>query len=502
MGFSSGVDASPGTGGLERIRRVLWILLLISLPITSFPHLAPIDIFGETVVRPLAAYPLLLLLLLDLVPLLLRGGPIPRIALPLVAFIGVALGISLLNLAYPVPPLRGQTPPLRSLRAFATLLLGVGFFFVTVNRNRRRADLARSFRALYLAFAIAFAWALAQAGTIFFGWPEYSRMNEIQRMFSIRDMHTVRVTGFAYEPSWFAHQLAVLMLPLLLAGLLSGYKVFGRGRWARIGEGLLFVAGVAVLGLTYSRGGALSFVLAAGLISLGWLIARRKDVLRWFSGQGGDARAFGPRYAVVTARVIALGAVLIAAGVSLGWILSRYDYFTLLWTRIDRIDNLTGYIASVGAGPRLALAQAGWEVFKERPWIGVGLGQSGFYMLDRIPNWAMDRSPEIARMLSPTSLTFPNPKNLWVRLLAETGLVGTIFFIVFLLMILLAALYLAAKRDTLARFVGLAGAIGGMAAIFEGFSLDSFALPTMWITLGIVTTSLIAIQVPEQEGEG
>ncbi len=502
MGLSSVVSAPPDASGLEKMRRVLWVLLLISLPITSFPHLAPIDIFGETVVRPLAAYPLLLLLLLDLLPVLLRGGPLPRIALPLMAFIGVALGLTLLSLAYPVPPLRGQTPSMRSLRAFGTLLLGAGFFLVTVNRNRRRADLVTTFRALYLAFAIAFAWALAQAGTIFFGWPEYSRMNEIQRMISIRDMHTFRVTGFAYEPSWFADQLAVLVMPLLLAGLLSGYKVFGRGRWGKLGEALLFIAGVAVLGLTYSRGGAFSFVLSASLVSLGWLIARRQDVLRWFSGQGRESRASGLRFAVVVVKVVALGIVLAAAAVSLGWIFTRYDYFTLLWTRIGRIDNLTLYIASIGAGPRLALAQAGWQVFVEHPWLGVGLGQSGFYLLDSIPNWAMDRSPEIARMLAPISLTFPNPKNLWVRLLAETGLVGTVFFVMFVLMVLLAALYLAAKRDTLARFAGLAGAMGSVAAILEGFSLDSFALPTMWITLGIATASLMATQIPGKDEEG
>jgi hypothetical protein len=36
----------------------------------------------------------------------------------------------------------------------------------------------------------------------------------------------------------------------------------------------------------------------------------------------------------------------------------------------------------------------------------------------------------------------------------------------------------------------LAGVISWLAIIVEGLSLDSFALPTMWIALGLVTSGI------------
>jgi O-antigen ligase len=168
-------------------------------------------------------------------------------------------------------------------------------------------------------------------------------------------------------------------------------------------------------------------------------------------------------------------------------VVSRSDYFTLLWTRLWRIRNPTAYLVSVGAGTRLALMQASWDTFVERPWIGVGLGQSGFYLLDRLPAWSYDRVKEVALLFAPTSIALPNPKNLWARLLSETGLAGSVPFGAFLLVLGAASVSLARRPEPLARYIGIAGCMSWAAALLAGFSLDSFALPTMWISMGIVT---------------
>jgi O-antigen ligase len=87
-------------------------------------------------------------------------------------------------------------------------------------------------------------------------------------------------------------------------------------------------------------------------------------------------------------------------------------------------------------------------------------------------------------------MQFPNPKNLWIRLLSETGLLGTTFFIVFMVVMLACAIYMAGKRDRLMKHIGLAGVMSWLAIVVEGFSLDSFAMPTMWIALGLVTSGV------------
>jgi hypothetical protein len=49
------------------------------------------------------------------------------------------------------------------------------------------------------------------------------------------------------------------------------------------------------------------------------------------------------------------------------------------------------------------------------------LGASGFYIYQNLPDWSLTTVPEIASSLSPENRLYPNPKNLYVRLLAETG---------------------------------------------------------------------------------
>jgi hypothetical protein len=38
--------------------------------------------------------------------------------------------------------------------------------------------------------------------------------------------------------------------------------------------------------------------------------------------------------------------------------------------------------------------------------------------------------------------------------------------------------------------IGLAGSLALLAQLVEGFSLDSFALPQMWVILGLVTAAI------------
>jgi O-antigen ligase len=180
-----------------------------------------------------------------------------------------------------------------------------------------------------------------------------------------------------------------------------------------------------------------------------------------------------------------VGIVIITAGLG-----SRYEYFTLLWTRLPKVGDLTAYLVSLGAGTRYALAVASARIFADHPWAGVGLGQSGFYLLDHLPDWATDRNPEMTFLVSPLAWQFPNPKNLWLRLLAETGLVGSVLFGVFLLLIGTGMIELLRRRDPMAVSMGIFGCSTLVAILFSGASLDSFALPTMWISLGLALASL------------
>jgi O-antigen ligase len=82
-----------------------------------------------------------------------------------------------------------------------------------------------------------------------------------------------------------------------------------------------------------------------------------------------------------------------------------------------------------------------------------------------------------------------NIKSLWVRILAETGLVGFAIFLGWLFVIFLSARYLLKNENSLMRTIGWAGIFMLVAMILDGFSVDSFALPYIWATTGLVTAA-------------
>jgi hypothetical protein len=76
---------------------------------------------------------------------------------------------------------------------------------------------------------------------------------------------------------------------------------------------------------------------------------------------------------------------------------------------------------------------------------------------------------------------------LWIRLLAETGFVGTAAFLSWIVLMLAGAYALARGFSGESKLVGVAGLLCCLAWTLEGFSLDTFALPQTWLVLGLVT---------------
>jgi len=117
----------------------------------------------------------------------------------------------------------------------------------------------------------------------------------------------------------------------------------------------------------------------------------------------------------------------------------------------------------------------------------VGLGASGFTMYANMPDWALTGIPEISRQLSTLSNLYPNPKNLYVRLLSETGLPGFTLYVSFLFTALAYVLINLRKKIPVSLYLGAAGLFSVIAVALQGVSQDSFAMPEIWINLGILT---------------
>ena len=465
---------------LDSVARLLWALVLVTLPITSFRY---VPFMGTgTYVRPLALYPLALLLPVLLVRL--KQGriarPWPGTATILVGFVLAVLAATSLGATFSPLELRGAGYDDRAIRALLSLGIGLAFFVAAVWMNQSAEEIKFSVKWLMVGMVFDLAWGAIQFVGLNTGYRQ--RLIKIQSIFSVRGLvQNKRASGFAFEPSWLAAQLAALYLPWLFASVLSRYHLT-KFRWL---EPLLLLGALAGVLITYSRSGlvvvavaAFSTLLVAGRdrLSTGW---------GWMRA-GFERERWGSRKAALRAAGIRMAlAVLVLASMAGSIVfLANKGYISTFFQ--SQKDDVFSYVSAVYLGPRLAYSEAALDTFQQSPWLGVGLGASGFSIYKHMPDWVLAGQPEIAQQLSPDSLLYPNPKDLYARLLAETGLIGFALFLVFYLAVLADALGLLRGPDPAARWVAAAGLFALVAIGLQGFSQDSFAAPETWINLGIV----------------
>jgi O-antigen ligase len=136
---------------------------------------------------------------------------------------------------------------------------------------------------------------------------------------------------------------------------------------------------------------------------------------------------------------------------------------------------------------RIVFWLAGWEVFNDFPILGVGLGNAGFFFPQKLSafSWGLTE----VRMLVYQWTAPPNIKSLWVRLLAETGILGFAFFVSWWYVLWKSGRFLLSQKDRLLRTIGMAGLFVLIGFIIEGFSVDTFALPYFWVSFGLLTAA-------------
>ncbi len=459
---------------LEKWMQVLWGLVLLTLPVTSFRWLP--DVMGTTQVRPLSFYPLALLVPVLLVYLLrTKGFRWPAPSAPLMAFLLIAMISTIAGGLYAPLDLRGLTYWGWALRAWLSLAIGMGFFWIAVLLSRSEEFLRKSLPWVYAGLALTLLWAGIQAIAQNTSLLDVSTINKIQLSFSIRKLMVRRVSGFAFEPSWLADQLTIFYFPWLFAAILTRFRLT-KYNWL---EPLLCLGTLGVLLMTYSRSGIIGLLIsvAVAMLTVGRGILVSMWSWLWAPFVSSEIPGKGNRLLILLLIVLILvGAI---------WWLARYDYFASLW-QIDFSKSILDYARSIYAAPRLAYIIAGVDIFDLHPWLGVGLGGSSFYLFDELPNWALSTSHEIAQQFSPDSNVIPNVRNMITRLLSETGFIGLWLYITFMISILGSIRKMFLSRRRLMVYASVAGLIAWPAVILRQFTLSTLTSPVMWISLGMV----------------
>lgn len=453
---------------LMKLTRLLWGAALFMLPVTSFRYF---PFMGDgTLVRPLSFYPIALLMLILIFRLLRGKTSMPRtgVWIPLIAFILFTLAASSYGALLDPLPLRGQDYFGRVVRAWATVVIGLAFFISAIWMNRSEDDLRFTVRWILAGFVLDVLWSGVQSLAFYTPLLDKVTVTMWQRAFSMRELvRTNRVSGMAYEPAWLAGQLTTIYLPWLVAALLTRVRMT-RFKWFEI---ILLGFALLLLLATYSRGGLLIGMFAL-LLTLS--IAGRAEIRaawRWFMESKLWLR-------------VGVAALVLGMLVGAGLFLSRKNYIARLFN--SGATSVEEFIIENSAGARAAYTFGALGAYNESPWLGVGLGASGFYIYDHLPDWSLTTVPEIAKQLSPENRLYPNPKNMYARLLAETGLLGFFLFLAFQFSVLGDVLSMLQKNKPFLRFLGVAGLFSWLAILLYDFTQDSFAIPNIWINFGIL----------------
>lgn len=446
---SSGEGSSPGKPGL--ILRWGWRLLLCLVPITS-----PVVLGGEQgSIRPPAS--LLAVLLTPLAVLCgwrwLRADPaVRRLAIWALAVIGLG---ALLILIRPFPPFAGKPGPWPLfVKAVLSIVSGLGVYLVARVMLRDRDDLHRSLPWLGSALVVAVLLAGAQTATAGAdGWAR-TLVEAVSSPFCSQYgehslPHSGRGHGFAYEPSYLASQILLLLLPLTVIGLTSlsrpGSRVWGMILAATAGFGLM-VSG--------SRAGiALGGALLLGSIFLLLVLKLGRSVIPLAVCLGIGAL---PGYFLIK------GNAYLVSGYSAAVAKPKSPW-------VQRLSN-------AGLVYRAASTVAAASIFAERPLLGTGLGQSPLLLPRHLPEWSRE-DLEISRALGDGTSSVLKPMAMLARLPAETGLVGSLLLLWFIWAH-------RPRRSSPAAWV-VAG-LGSGALLIDSILLASFALPSPWILLAIM----------------
>ncbi len=493
----------------ERVCEIIWAIGLICLPVTSFPLFASLS---GGLVAPLSILPFFILLLLWALPLVLRKGDLPKETLPMAIFILVAVISCAAAFLIFVPGFKGKTVPGQELRSLFTLAVGITFFLVTATWVKSPSRLKHSAKYITIGGIISLIWAGIQAFFIlkhyntYPGWVEHIESWLVIHSPSFYP-NTGRVSGMTYEASWFAHQMVIVYLPLWIAATYHRTSAFSFRLFRVSLENILLVVGLVAFLLSSPRIGLLSLFLVILYIIIKLNLVLQRRVASWFSksslvSQRGPLASHNKLIPALASISIFAFYILILGGVIL-FAVQRDWRLTTLVSHPPTMNDIVGLL-TLNQNTLLDLSHRfiflermvywlnGWNIFNLHPWLGVGLGNAGFFFPQLAPSmgWA---SSEIRSVLYYFT-QMPNVKSLWFRLLAETGLVGFSVFVAWFYTLFQSSRFAQNHPDSTAKTLAFAGQLALLAFIGEGFSIDSFAMPYLWVMAGLVAGSAMLLR--------
>jgi len=391
-------DITKGVGPLTAIHRFLWAALVVSLPFTdlilferstgSFAHGRPTDY-------------IITLTWLALIPEVFKGRFRPFLSdWPVrLLLLFVAINSASVLLSAKAAPLIwvGKSPWSVSFRSLSTLLLGVSIAFLTLVFVRTWRDFRKALTYYFVGFVLSGLAGLIETVTYYSGssWTQ----SILDAIHSIGQAwyweYGFRLRLLSFEPSMAADYL-LCVIPLFAFG-----AYYWRSKlWSAVNS-------------------ALSVVMMLATVSLGSVI-----------GLAGELAA---AFILLRRRFLATAAVLILLPLL---IFTAFDQkpLTAITDRIPGLLDFGEFSEDGSARTRAAQLQIAFHTFLDHPFLGVGIGNPVFYSMESLPQWVKgDRFASVLVMEREDPEIMMTVNNLPVKILSETGIVGGVVFLLFLL---------------------------------------------------------------------
>jgi hypothetical protein len=187
--------------------------------------------------------------------------------------------------------------------------------------------------------------------------------------------------------------------------------------------------------------------------------------------------------------------VLLVLAVIIFVVAQKNNYFSRLWSYWIDEESEGTYFYYIAFSQRFTYWETAYQIFVDYPFGGIGLGNYTFFFQEYLPDRPY-RNPELIMKLVPEKgrNQVVTVKNFGLRLLTETGIFGASAFLCFLVALIGCVIFLMYSDNLESTYFGLAGLLGLVAFVPISFSIDSFAIPNMWVVFGLITSSAFSLK--------
>ncbi len=466
------------TPKLEKLGIFLVLLSIFFIPFSSYQ---PISFLGEFSREAPVIFLIPAILILVYTSILSKKIYIPY-KNPLFQLLLVILVFFLLTTLLNYPSIKdyyfkGTTGSMRFIRQFAALVASSFFFMLTYYNVFRKYSAEKLFRLIRRVFLYSFivVWAYAFLEilivklNLLFLRSAVSLFDYFPFTQAKMDYRLKRISSVTFETPALATYL------FTVAGWMFSYVFTEKGLKR-------FIPGLAVVVLAlFSGSRAGLFIIVCQTLVFGIFLVRKVKYHKLVF------------YISIVSIVLA-----VTADAASGRKISTY-----LIEKATSFD-LTDSEHAISNRSRFGIQSANFEVFKEHPILGVGYGQQSFEAKKKYPNWAKVGNWEFRlKYLNKDNPSFPPGYNIYTRLLAETGIIGTLLFLLFLVFIFIIAFRFVLKNDD-RYLISIVIIIAMTGILLNWLKVDSMRNFGFWIHLALLLSmmrnSKVVINYKKDEG--